>query len=277
MSFQIGLIGRGRFGVHYERLIPTLAGVTLAGVVEDASGVSGLLGNRSIDAVVIATPTATHEALAAAAFRNGKHVLLEKPMAPTLAAAERIGAAARAAGTLFMLGHQFLYNDEVRRLQAAIASGAIGAPRFFFGEQFAPGPVPDGVGCFFEMATHELAILDFLAHPGELLAASGVSSGTRGREDAAAVVLSFASGLAATVAVSWSAPEKTRMFLVIGTRGGVRYDDRTAPKPTDPLRNQLEHFVSCIRTGAAPQTGLEHALKNTRWLEQCAAAMAHPL
>ena len=84
------------------------------------------LAKGGFDAVDIMTPHHLHEALAIQAFQAGKHVLLEKPMAPTLEGCERIFVAARKAGTVFMLAENAQYWPEILKAQELIKSGAIG-------------------------------------------------------------------------------------------------------------------------------------------------------
>ncbi len=95
---------------------------------EPFSSLDDALAHGDFDAVDIMLPHDLHEDAAVRCFEAGRHVLLEKPMAPTLDACERILAAARAAGTVFMVAENAQYWPEVVRAQEVIAAGTIGEP-----------------------------------------------------------------------------------------------------------------------------------------------------
>ena len=83
-QLAFGLIGLGKFGKHYARLLPSIKNVHLAAVADRFSEDENIFNDPDIDAVVIATPPSSHYELAVAALRAGKHVLLEKPMVSTM-------------------------------------------------------------------------------------------------------------------------------------------------------------------------------------------------
>src|SRR4029077_17804611 len=79
-----------------------------------------------VDAVVVATPPSTHVPVALEAIHAGKHVLVEKPLAPTAAGARRLVAAAAGAGVILMVGHTFEYNPAVRKLRELVQGQHLG-------------------------------------------------------------------------------------------------------------------------------------------------------
>ncbi|MBL8699727.1 MAG: Gfo/Idh/MocA family oxidoreductase [Alphaproteobacteria bacterium] len=144
-ALGIGIIGAGWWGGQHARAIARAEGVRLVaacrgdGGVEDfvaAHGgtahrsVEGVLADRAVDAVVVATPHHLHEAHAIAAARAGKHILLEKPMAPGTAACSRIIAAARATGVVLVLGHSLRFAAPLAAAKAWLDGGEFGAVRF---------------------------------------------------------------------------------------------------------------------------------------------------
>ncbi len=319
-----GVIGAGYFGKNYIRILQDMPGVALRAVADRAFRADGenaqalpasvrrlthaddLLSDQEIDCVVIATPATTHHALVLAALGAGKHVLVEKPMAMSMIEAEDIREAAKKSGRTLMVGHQYLYNDPIRYLKQKLDEKILGDIKYIFAEHFSFGPVRSDIGCFSEMAVHELSLLDYLFSPGEIQRAAGASVdfSASGREDFASVEVSFASGLTAAIAVSWFAPEKVRRMTIAGDRGAAVFDDRreeklkfflhqypSAPGAADadatshffsfskneiivpvidarePLRNQLDHFISCVRTGAEPVSGIAHGMRVMRMLD----------
>ncbi|OHA04006.1 MAG: hypothetical protein A3J10_03435 [Candidatus Sungbacteria bacterium RIFCSPLOWO2_02_FULL_54_10] len=316
-----GVIGAGYFGKHYVRLLQDMPGAVLRAVADRsgrAVGESGVLlslnvrrytdahdvlSDSSIDCVVIATPASTHHALALAALSAGKHALVEKPMAMNMEEAEDIRKAAEKSKTIFMVGHQYLYHDYVRVLKQKMDEGLLGAVRYVHAEHFSFGPIRPGIGCFWEMAVHECAIIDFLFSPGAVRDATGRSVDflQSGREDFASAQITFENGLTAAITVSWFAPEKIRRITIAGDRGMAVFDDRREEKlkfflrpypipdgedtssafmafsaseimtpavaAREPLRNQLDHFISCVRTGTEPASGISHGMRVMRLLD----------
>lgn len=303
MPLRIGLIGLGRFGSHYARLLQEIEGVSFyaAAAQDEKSFVSAqvpdtvkrfkdgalLIADPAVDCVIIATPTTTHAALAQAALAAGKHVLVEKPMTATLTEAHAVAHTMQATNCTFMVGHQYLYNDYIRELKHQIDAGMLGTIAYVFAEHFYPGPVRGDIGCFWETATHEIAILDYLfGRP----AASEII-GTRididklGYEDYASIGFTLLNGVRATIVNSWIAPKKIRRLIIAGDKGTVLFDDcepheklkfTSAPDAgmdtgagtplslfrsnAEPLRNELLHFIQAVRTGTAPLTDITHGL-----------------
>lgn len=309
---RTAVVGVGHFGRHYVRLLSDFAGAELAAVVSRstetlaglpsisasvrrATDAESVFADPAVDAVIIATPTSTHAAFAVAALRAGKHVLVEKPMTANLREAGELAGVARASDRVFMVGHQYLFNDYVAALKDAINAGELGRVRAVFAEHFYHGPIRQGVGCFWETAVHEVAMLDFLFGLDAVrdVTAHRLDLTGNGFDDFTVATVVFADGLTASIGTSWCAPEKTRRLIVLGEAGSARLDeelvivkesigafvDRYGPAPAssvrqpvavarEPLANQFEHFLSCIRTGAAPRTGVEHGLRVIRFLDR---------
>src|SRR3989338_5525550 len=130
-TLRFGVVGVGYFGRHYVRLLPEIEGAKLYAVSriakkyeeEGAPFISEdtrryaepeeLLQDPKVDCVIIAAPTFFHFKLAQRALEAGKHVLLEKPMTRTLREAELLQKAVKKSGRIFMLGHQYIYNDYI--------------------------------------------------------------------------------------------------------------------------------------------------------------------
>ena len=141
---RIGVLGAGSWGINHVRVLAAEPRCTVVAVAEpDAAkrpriaelapaarwtGSAGeVLGAPDVDAVVIATPAATHVELAIAALAAGKHVLIEKPLARRLGDARRVAAAVRP-GTVAMVGHLMVFHPAVRRIRELLRSGGLGRP-----------------------------------------------------------------------------------------------------------------------------------------------------
>lgn len=300
---RIGLIGLGRFGAHYARLLQEIEGVSFYAVaardkesfekahipngVKKFENGAALINNANVECVIIATPTTTHATLAKAALAAGKHVLVEKPMTATLAEAHAVANAVHASGRTFMVGHQYLYNDYIHELKRQIDAGVLGTIAYVFAEHFYPGPVRSDIGVFWETATHEIAILDYLfGRPAASeIIGTRIDIDKRGYEDYASIGFTLSNGVRATIVNSWIAPKKIRRLIIAGDKGTVLFDDlepheklkfTSTPDTgtdmeagelvssfrsnTEPLRNELEHFIHAVRTKRPPLTDITHGL-----------------
>ncbi len=185
------------------------------------------LGDPEVQAVVIASPAATHHELAKAALLAGKHVLVEKPLATSVADADELAALAAERRCVLMVGHTFLYNSAVRRARELIATGELGEVYYLYTQRLNLGQVRSDVNVWWNLAPHDVSILLYLLG-GErptTIALRGVAYLQPGIEDVAFAVLTWAGGVTAHVHVSWLDPGKVRRVTVVGRRKMVVCDD----------------------------------------------------
>lgn len=263
-----------------------------------------VIEDPSVDAVAIVTPLVTHAVLAAAALRAGKHVFLEKPSTATSAQTARLIDLARRRRLTLFVDHVFVYTGAVRKMKELIAGGQLGRLYYVDSVRINLGPFRHDTNALWDLAIHDIAILDHLL--GKLprsAAALGASYLTRRSEDIAYVTLRYDGGVIAHLHVNWMAPVKLRTMIVAGSKRMIIYDDvelveklkvydkgislaqhpeqlhrtlvsyRTgdmcAPKldTGEALRTAVGHFLDCIRSGREPLTGGESALRVLRVLE----------
>ena len=253
---RFDLIGHGRFGKHYERLLGEIDGVELIEIAtrHTPRSTDDLLRDSNIDAVIIATPASTHAELICKALRAGKHVLVEKPMCMSVAETESIKPLL--GDRIFMVGYQYLYNDSIRSLPT------IGTTAYL-GEHLSDGPIRDDIGVFMDAGVHDLSIIEYLFHPGEIISAVGKNS-----PDLAVITITFANGLLAHLVTSRAFPGKVRRITLLGSQGGIIYDDLALPQKREPLRNELEHFIERIKTGQQPLTDFAFGMRITKLCEK---------
>jgi myo-inositol 2-dehydrogenase / D-chiro-inositol 1-dehydrogenase len=298
----VGLIGAGRMGsFHAETLASRLPGTRLAAVVDPAPGAAQqladglgcpqaltdpgrLLADPAIDAVVIATPARTHAALVEAAARAGKAVYCEKPMALTLADADRAIAAARQAGIPLQAGFNRRYDAGFRAAHEKIAAGAIGTPQLLRSLTRDP-KLADPARIlpwtiFLETLIHDFDALRFLnpgAEPVEVFAMADAlirpDFKDRGLLDTAIVTIRFDNGALATAEASFQAiygyDVRGEVLGSAGmlTVGDLRSTHLTAYGPRgitadcvtydqdlfrDAYTAELADFTDCVRTGRTP-------------------------
>lgn len=196
--------------------------------IEVETDVATLLRRDDIDAVAIATPARTHAALAIAALEAGKHVLVEKPLASTLEDARRMVDVAAAQGRALMLDHTFCYTPAVRHIRQMIADDVIGDVLYVDSVRINLGLVQPDVDVFWDLAPHDLSILDFILPQGlSPLEVSAHGSDPIGAGQACLGYLTMPIGnrAIANIHVNWLSPTKIRHTVIGGSRKTVVWDD----------------------------------------------------
>jgi predicted dehydrogenase len=196
--------------------------------VDVETSVARLLSRDDLDAVAIATPARTHAPLALAAFEAGLHVLVEKPLADNTETAALMVAAAAAADRVLMIDHTYCYTPAVRHIRQVVASGELGDLLYVDSTRINLGLVQPDVDVFWDLAPHDLSILDFIL-PGGLdptsVTASGADPLGAGRACVGYLTMPLASGGIAHINVNWLSPTKIRQMVVGGSRRTLVWDD----------------------------------------------------
>ncbi len=265
-----------------------------------------ILMRADIDAVAIATPVHTHAPLGVAALEYGKHVLVEKPLAGSVAEAEQLVHAARQANRVLMVDHTFIFSGPVQKIKQVVDSGEIGDLYFIDSVRINLGMFQHDVNVVWDLAPHDLSILDYLV--GRLprsISAFGACHANEmaGIEDVAYLNLDFSDGLLASFHVNWLSPVKVRHFIIGGSEKSIVYDDleptervkvydrgitisddveakrgvmvgyRTGDvwsphiPQVEPLSKMVAHFAESIRENKQPITSGEAGLRVVRILE----------
>jgi predicted dehydrogenase len=196
-----------------------------------------LIGDPEIDAVVIATPIFTHYPLARAALEAGKHVLVEKPLAPKVSEAEELAALAARAGRVLMVDHTFVYTAAVRKIRDLIAAGDLGRVLYLDSVRINLGLFQPDYNVIWDLAPHDLTIIDHvlsqtLGTEARWISAIGVSHFGH-HENLAYLTVGFDDGLLAHVHVNWVAPVKTRRTIIAGSQKMLVWDDTS---PVEPIK-----------------------------------------
>jgi predicted dehydrogenase len=242
---KVGVIGAGYWGPNLVRNFRSSPDWDLVAVCDlDAQRAARVIGDRStvevetdvakllqrddIDAVAIATPARTHAELAIAASKAGKHVLVEKPLASTLEDARRMVQAAADNERVLMLDHTFCYTPAVRHIRELIAQGAIGDVLYVDSVRINLGLVQSDVNVFWDLAPHDLSILDFILPSGlevGAVTATGADPLDTGRVCVGHASLPLPGGGIANISVNWLSPTKIRSFVIGGSKSMLVWDD----------------------------------------------------
>jgi predicted dehydrogenase len=265
-----------------------------------------LLEDGMLDAIVLATPVATHAELARLVLAAGKHCFVEKPLARSVEEGERVVEAARAANRILMVGHLLEYHPGVERLSGLIESGDLGEVRYIYSNRLNLGKLRRDENALWSLGAHDVSVILRLAaeEPYECRAV-GESYVNEGVEDVVFCYLRFPSGLAAHMHLSWLDPHKERRFTVVGSRRMATFDDMELERKLtvydkgfdedyssygeyiarsgdifsprvpneEPLGIECRHFLDCVRNGTEPRSGSESGLRVVRVLETLQASL----
>jgi UDP-N-acetylglucosamine 3-dehydrogenase len=241
-DLRVGLIGLGMMGRHHARVIREVDGLTLVAVADatgDPHNVAGGLPvlsdvaqliDAGIDMAVCAVPTGMHEEIGLALAEAGVHTLIEKPIAHSIEAGERLVKAFAEHGALGAVGHIERYNPALQSLRARMAAGDLGDIYQIATRRQGPFParIAD-VGVVKDLATHDIDLTAWLAQSEYLTVSAQVTlrSG-RPHEDMVAATGKLANGTITNHLVNWLSPMKERVTVVTGEKGAFVADTLTA-------------------------------------------------
>lgn len=191
-----------------------------------------IFDDPDIDAVVIATPVASHFGLAMKALQSNKHILVEKPLASSVDEIEQIGRLARKKDLLVMVGHTFLFNAAVRYVKALIDAGDLGDIRYIYSQRLNLGRIRSDVDALWNFAPHDVSIIQYwLGDPTPLsVARRGVAYIQDDVEDVVFLNVLYPGKIMANIHVSWLDPTRVRSMTVVGSKKMVVYDDTAENK-----------------------------------------------
>jgi predicted dehydrogenase len=187
-----------------------------------------VLDDAQVEAVAIATPAATHVELALACLEAGKHVLVEKPLATSVADAEKLVDVAARAGRVLMSDHTYCYTAAVQRIAQSVARGSLGELQYVDSVRINLGLVQPDIDVFWDLAPHDLSILDFVLPGGcEPVAVAAQCADPIGAGVACVgyLTLHLGGGAIAHIHVNWLSPTKIRTTIFGGSRQIAVWDD----------------------------------------------------
>lgn len=186
-----------------------------------------VLNDPAVQAVVIATPAATHFSLALSALRAGKHVFVEKPLATRAGEVDELAAVAMEKKLVVMVGHTFIYNAAVRFVKKLIAAGDLGEIRYIYSQRLNLGRIRSDIDALWNFAPHDISIIQYwLGDPvPESVARHGMDYMQRGIDDVVFLNVAYPKQIMANIHVSWLDPQKVRKMIVVGSKKMVVYDD----------------------------------------------------
>jgi len=322
---RVGVVGAGAWGRNHVRTVAGLAEAELAAVCDTdpkvrekvarqypaalvTAEVPALLG--AVDAVIVASPAATHAAIAQQAVDAGKPVLVEKPFALNGRDAEAVARRSAERKVPVLAGHLLVYHPAVERLRELVQTGELGKVFYLYGLRVNLGQVRKDENALWSFGPHDVSMaLYLLGEQPVRVAAHGKSYLQPGIEDVVFLTMEFASGVLAHVQLSWLDPHKERKLTVVGAKKMVVFDDmepreklRIYDKGVDrppeygsfgeslairegdifiprlpavePLAAELAHFVRAAQGREAPRATAEDGVRVVRVLEAASRSLA---
>jgi UDP-N-acetylglucosamine 3-dehydrogenase len=307
---KVGVVGVGVMGSNHARVLSEMAGVQLVGVVDperkqrefvarnlrcaEFTDLEALL-ESGVDAVTIAAPTHLHHDLALTCIAAGVHVMVEKPIAPTVEEGRAIVAAARRARLTLMVGHVERFNPAVESIKRAIKNQdilSIAITRV--------GPFPprmSNVGVVIDLAVHDIDLIRWFTDSEIVEIQPQLSSAVAEREDIALLQFRTASGVLAHINTNWLTPFKARTIHV-ATRDKYLIGDLLTLQVTEcfgfqpdgsysmrhlsvgyaePLRAELLAFANAIHSGRTPAVTGEEGVASLEVAIRCLDKRAEPV
>ncbi len=259
--------------------------------IQVTTKIEDILRDDSIDGVAIATPVYTHRDIALQCLGEGKHVLIEKPLASSSKECREMIQKAEEKHVKLMVGHTFEYVSAVNKAKEIIASGELGEIFYIYASRVNLGLFQPDINVIWDLAPHDISIILYLMGKFPIsVNAQGKAHFKSNIEDVATTTLNFENGTIAFLHNSWLDPDKIRRTTIVGSKKmlvyddiepneklkiydkGVeappyydtfaefqfsyRYGDILIPKidQFEPLRKECQHFIECIQQDKTPQT-----------------------
>jgi len=283
---------------------------TLYPEVQGTSEFDDLINNSDIDAIAVATPVRLHYEMAKKSLQAGKHTLIEKPMASSVAECKELIELAERRRLTLMVGHTFIYSVPIRKIKEIVDFGELGQIQYINSRRLNLGLFQKDINVAWDLATHDISIILYVLNETPTsVNCQGKAHIKPGIEDVTNMTLSFANGSFASIQSSWLDPDKVRDMTFVGTKKMLVYNDiepiekikiydkRVTVPPhydtfgefqysyhygdmyspylelVEPLKIECQHFLDCIRTGAKPESSGLEGLRVVQVLEAASESL----
>ena len=326
---RVGIIGLGYWGPNLVRCFSDLESCKVTAVCDQnhdqllrikdrypsvypIESFDALLDRDLVDAVVIATPTATHYELTMKALEHDLHVFVEKPLAKTSEECRKLVDAAATRNRTLFVGHVFLHSSPVQKLRQLVDSDELGNINYISSRRLNLGPVRKDVSALYDLAPHDISMMLYLlGQKPQSVTCTGFDRLHPGVHDVCNLSMRFAENRMGMIHVSWLDPRKERVLTVVGDKKMAVYDDLEQekikifdkgidqPKSSsgdfadfqlayryggsyspfikehEPLKAECADFIRCIEDGDVPTTDGVNGLHVVEVLEAADYSLHH--
>jgi len=248
-----------------------------------------LLSDPHVDAVVVATPAVTHYEVVKACLLHNKHVLVEKPLSTHIEQGKELVQLAEERQRILMVGHTFLYNPGILKIKEYLSRNEFGSVYYLHATRTHLGLIRNDVDAIWDLAPHDISIFSFLLHTQPLwVSAVNGCFLKNGIPDVGFITLGYPQNVIGNIHVSWINSNKVREVVVVGSKKRIVFDDLNnlervriyekgatitgdvdnfgefqlqlrdgdiiSPRidTSEPLKNQANHFLTCVTEGCDP-------------------------
>ena len=273
------------------------------GHIKYTSDYADVLNDKGVDAVALAVETSAHYQLAKQALEAGKHVYIEKPFTSTVSEAVELKSLAEKAKKIIHIDHIMMYHSFIQKIKEWVDCGEIGDIVYFDASRMNLGQVKEDVNAMWDLAIHDLSILDYLFDPGYPTDIHAMGHKSINKSEVTTFLLLKYGSFIANIKSNWFSPIKERKLIITGTKKMIVYDDvsmveklkiydsgliptvdnsdyntyavktRTGDvlspdiKMTDALYNSICHFADCISNNTRSLSGPEQGIRLLKILE----------
>jgi len=184
-----------------------------------------ILNDKSIDAVALAVETSAHFQLAKQVLEAGKHVYIEKPFTSTVSEAVELKVLAEKLNRIIHIDHIMMYHPYTQKIKELYDTGEIGDIIYFDASRMNLGQVKEDVNAMWDLAIHDLSILDYLFNPGYPDALYAIGHKSINKSEVTTFLQLKYGNLIANIKSNWLSPIKERKLIIAGTKKMIVYDD----------------------------------------------------
>lgn len=290
---QISLVGAGYWGSKLKAELETIAGVSEIEIIDIKDGKT--LDDISYENVILATPAWEHYSQTLQLLEKGKNLYVEKPLA--LTTEECLQIKNKLGDQTLMIGHIFLYNDRVKKIKELLS--VIGKIQHIESNRLNWGRFQKNISTIHSLAPHDVSIINYFLgyHEYQYVMAIGETFSKHKQKDREEISF-ICNDVSVKFNLSWYYPEKVRTMCITGEKGLIFWDEEKQsiklveniwvgdrfnyePKVTyyniesNPLRNELEHYVHCVQNKSKPVSDIENAIQVAKSLDLLAESFSH--
>ena len=246
MEYKVCVVGAGRWGMNHVRTLNSLG--ALGGIVDSRSEVRSRLQQeypevrifKNLEAALksdfsgftVATPAETHYDIASMIVNEGRHVLVEKPITLNSADAHKLVELSEIKKVNLMVGHVLLFHPAFQKINSMLKDGTLGKLQYLYSNRLNLGTIRTEENVFWSLAPHDISLFQhFVGHPVQKVTSRGMDIIQDGIHDSTMTTVEYADNIMGHIFVSWLHPFKEHRFVVVGSRGMVRFEDSTEGKP----------------------------------------------
>ncbi len=309
---NICVIGAGKWGRNHIKTLDSLD--SLGGVVDKSSDHLDFVKksypncmifnnlseaiNFNFDGYIVATPPSSHFEIAKRIINAGKSLLVEKPITLEYSSALELNEMAKKAKVNLMVGHVLLFHPAFLKMKELIDSGMVGEVQYIYSNRLNLGTFRKDENVFWSFAPHDISLFNYFFNESPLeVSSNGVDILQKDIHDITITSFKYIDNKMGHIFVSWLHPFKEHRFVVIGSKGMLRFEDSMEDKPlifydkgvefigamprpregytkkieyesSLPLTNELKYFISSLETGELEVADGDSAVEVIRILEE---------